>query len=678
EAEAVIAKQPPVPHVRFYDPRLLEDLESSTGEEQRALLLDFFLALAVCHTVIPEHGLSSRSGRRRRRCGPGGSSRHPHRSRSRERRGANKDGLDASTGGGGGGGGGGCSGPAVAAGREQARQTRHSSGARTEDFVQEGEEEEEEEAVAEQREQAEQQEEEGPAKLSASSPDDEALVLGARHFGMEFRDRLDNKACVRRSGPFIRGHQQQHLLRSPHGLGENPIGEGLDDRGFGTGGEGGWPQVAEQGASRPGGDRFVDEKYEVLRILDFTSARKRMSVIVRDPDGRVRILCKGADSVMIPRLARNSSASDSSSVGGGSVPDHHHHHHLNHLDANSPFIFGAAFDPAAIAAPTTVASAPAPDGKATTPAASPPEGAAQAVSPASDAAVNAAAGAAVRLPLADVVAEECSGGGGGGLAGNWSTSSEDNRPGGERSQQRTLKHMETYAREGLRTLLVTCADLDGDWFRAWDKRFEAASTDLSEVEKKKQGLENEIDRLMDEVEKNLRLLGCTAIEDKLQDGVGTCVDALQRARVKVWMLTGDKEETAINIGVACQLLGPEEQMERIIVNMDPQQTGCQDVEEVKDRLEDELNRISDEDPFHKSRRKGGRGTGDGGTGEGGEGVPRKEGRQRALIIDGQALTLAMDPACSKYFAELAMECAAVVCCRVSPDQKRAVRWSLLW
>ncbi|CAM9420829.1 unnamed protein product, partial [Ectocarpus sp. 6 AP-2014] len=639
EAEAVIAKQPLVPHVRFYDPRLLEDLQSSTGEEQRALLLDFFLALAVCHTVIPERGLSSRSGRRRRCRGPGGGSRHPHRSRSRERRRTNKP-----------------------VGREQSRQTRHSSGARAEDFVQDGEEEEEEEVVAEQREQ-EEQEEEGPAKLSASSPDDEALVLGARHFGMEFRDRLDNKACVRRSGPFLRGqqqHHQQHQLRSPPAPGEKPKGEeGRDGRGFATGGEGGWPQVAEQG-SRPGGDRFVDEKYEVLRILDFTSARKRMSVIVRDPDGRVRILCKGADSVMIPRLARSSSASDSSA--GGSVPDHHHHH----LDASNPLFFGAAFDPAATAipAPTTVAPAPAPaPGGKTLPAASPQEGAAQAVSPASDAAVNAAA--AVRLPLADVVAEEC-GGGGGGLAGNWSTSSEDNRPGGKRSEERTLQHMETYAREGLRTLLVTCADLDGDWFRAWDKRFETASTDLSEVEKKKQGLENDIDRLMNEVEKNLRLLGCTAIEDKLQDGVGTCVDALQRARVKVWMLTGDKEETAINIGVACQLLGPEEQMERIIVNMDPQ-TGCQDVEEVKDRLEDELNRISDEDPFHKSRGKGG-----GGTGEDGGGVPRKGGRQRALIIDGQALSLAMDPACSKYFAELAMECEAVVCCRVSPDQKRTV------
>lgn len=72
------------------------------------------------------------------------------------------------------------------------------------------------------------------------------------------------------------------------------------------------------------------------------------------------------------------------------------------------------------------------------------------------------------------------------------------------------------------------------------------------------------------METNLELLGCTAIEDKLQDGVGRCVEALQGAGVKVWMLTGDKEETAVNIGVACQLLGPEASVERIIINMDPQ------------------------------------------------------------------------------------------------------------
>ncbi|CAN0459298.1 unnamed protein product, partial [Hapterophycus canaliculatus] len=54
------------------------------------------------------------------------------------------------------------------------------------------------------------------------------------------------------------------------------------------------------------------------------------------------------------------------------------------------------------------------------------------------------------------------------------------------------------------------------------------------------------------------------------------------------------------------------------------------------------------------------------------GPPKENQKPRALVIDGQALSLALDPICSRHFAELAMECTAVVCCRVSPDQKRAV------
>lgn len=49
------------------------------------------------------------------------------------------------------------------------------------------------------------------------------------------------------------------------------------------------------------------------------------------------------------------------------------------------------------------------------------------------------------------------------------------------------------------------------------------------------------------IEKELILLGCTAIEDKLQEGVPNCIETLSRAGIKIWMLTGDKLETAINI-----------------------------------------------------------------------------------------------------------------------------------
>lgn len=61
------------------------------------------------------------------------------------------------------------------------------------------------------------------------------------------------------------------------------------------------------------------------------------------------------------------------------------------------------------------------------------------------------------------------------------------------------------------------------------------------------------------IEKNLRLIGATAIEDKLQDEVGETISKLKEAGIKVWVLTGDKVETAINIGYACKLLSNDMQ-----------------------------------------------------------------------------------------------------------------------
>lgn len=51
--------------------------------------------------------------------------------------------------------------------------------------------------------------------------------------------------------------------------------------------------------------RFLRSVLQVLYVLGFTSDRKRMSVIVRTPEGRIRIICKGADTVMLPRLRRD-------------------------------------------------------------------------------------------------------------------------------------------------------------------------------------------------------------------------------------------------------------------------------------------------------------------------------------------------------------------------------------
>lgn len=56
------------------------------------------------------------------------------------------------------------------------------------------------------------------------------------------------------------------------------------------------------------------------------------------------------------------------------------------------------------------------------------------------------------------------------------------------------------------------------------------------------------------IEKDLILIGCTAIEDKLQEGVPDCIETLARAGIKIWVLTGDKMETAINIAYGKSIL----------------------------------------------------------------------------------------------------------------------------
>ncbi|CAM9428880.1 unnamed protein product, partial [Choristocarpus tenellus] len=218
-------------------------------------------------------------------------------------------------------------------------------------------------------------------------------------------------------------------------------------------------------------------------------------------------------------------------------------------------------------------------------------------------------------------------------------------------QEQTLEDMEGFAMEGLRTLLVAVADISWEVYSRWEVLFDAASTDMVEIEKRKEGGFNAIDALMDEVEVGMHLLGCTAIEDKLQKGVGGCISDLQNAGIGVWMLTGDKEETAVNIGVACQLLRPEAEMERVVINMDPR-TGYRNVKEIWERLEEEHLRL--EDDIVAAREQG------------------RAPRDRALVIDGQSLILATHPSCRAELATFAMECKAVVCCRVSPDQKREV------
>lgn len=63
-----------------------------------------------------------------------------------------------------------------------------------------------------------------------------------------------------------------------------------------------------------------------------------------------------------------------------------------------------------------------------------------------------------------------------------------------------------------------------------------------------------MEKAADLIEKKLTLIGATAIEDKLQEGVPETIASLLKADINIWVLTGDKQETAINIGYSCKLI----------------------------------------------------------------------------------------------------------------------------
>ncbi|XP_055293047.1 probable phospholipid-transporting ATPase IM isoform X3 [Moschus berezovskii] len=111
----------------------------------------------------------------------------------------------------------------------------------------------------------------------------------------------------------------------------------------------------------------------------------------------------------------------------------------------------------------------------------------------------------------------------------------------------TSDHLSEFAGEGLRTLAIAYRDLDDKYFREWHKMLEDANTTPDERDERIAGL-------YEEIERDLMLLGATAVEDKLQDGVIETVMSLSLANIKIWVLTGDKQETAINIGYACNML----------------------------------------------------------------------------------------------------------------------------
>ncbi|XP_032311944.1 phospholipid-transporting ATPase IF isoform X2 [Drosophila ananassae] len=178
-----------------------------------------------------------------------------------------------------------------------------------------------------------------------------------------------------------------------------------------------------------------------------------------------------------------------------------------------------------------------------------------------------------------------------------------------------------YAKEGLRTLAVARRSLTEEEFSKFEAQYKHANTQLSN----RKAL---IAKCYENVEIELDLLGCTALEDALQDEVDATLEALQRAGLKIWVLTGDKVETAVNISLACRHI-PQNAKPHFIIQKTDKETLIRRLEEIKTK-----------DP-------------------------------EVLVVDGTTIA-ALLTHLPQLFADLALRCRAVLCCRLSPLQKSEI------
>ncbi|KTF89196.1 hypothetical protein cypCar_00031114 [Cyprinus carpio] len=117
-------------------------------------------------------------------------------------------------------------------------------------------------------------------------------------------------------------------------------------------------------------------------------------------------------------------------------------------------------------------------------------------------------------------------------------------------QESTERALELFAQGCLRTLCVAVRSVPEALWTEWSRTLSQAGTSTGNQE-------TVLEEIYDQMEKDLTLLGVTAIEDRLQEGVPETIATLRRAGLKVWVLTGDKTETAVNVGYACKLMDPD-------------------------------------------------------------------------------------------------------------------------
>ena len=240
--------------------------------------------------------------------------------------------------------------------------------------------------------------------------------------------------------------------------------------------------------------------------------------------------------------------------------------------------------------------------------------------------------------------------------------------------EKTQQHLNMYAKEGLRVLVMAKRILSEHEYEEWLILHEKAEV-CKEVSKTfgidasfmsirlfspfQNSLRMREKLLMESykrIESNLKLLGATGIEDKLQEGVPNAIENLRQAGIVVWVLTGDKQETAINIAYSCKLF--THAMDIIKLNATSRDATEQMIKKHLEQIRDEQDALTESCHFQgKYWTKS-------------DFIAHKK-RNRAIVVDGRTLVYILDSRANLQhpFLELTEECAAVLGCRATPLQK---------
>ncbi|XP_033119823.1 probable phospholipid-transporting ATPase IF [Anneissia japonica] len=186
----------------------------------------------------------------------------------------------------------------------------------------------------------------------------------------------------------------------------------------------------------------------------------------------------------------------------------------------------------------------------------------------------------------------------------------------------TLQHVNDYAVLGLRTLCFGYRILSPEVYNDFHEKLAEASSSLEDREKK-------LNAVFEIAEQELHLVGATAVEDELQDGVPETIEKLREAGIKVWVLTGDKQETAVNISHSCDHFKASMSELYLVKQTEPEQ-----ISKLLSEYREMVN---------------GSGT-------------------YAFVVDGPSLALALNYH-SDELLQVCIKCVAVLCCRMSPLQK---------